>query len=309
MSNNFHQSKDSSDIVMDFFYKIVEKQASQEKKVESFLQSMTEEEKKYLARRIQYFFLQGENIDSLADAYLALCDYLAEERIYFVKTGTYRYHSFEETASLYEDSNYMFNAMLGLGVSAYMWQIQKDNMRFFRDACKKDTHTSGRYLEIGPGHGEYFVTAMENTNFDEYIGVDISETSVEMTKGFAKYAVGNKKKYSVLHKNFFDYDSNEKFQGIVMGEVLEHVENPLDFLKKISELADEDSFIYLSTAINAPYPDHIYLFRNMEEIYELFDQADLRVKDEICTTSEGITLEKAIKKKFDIIVGFILEKK
>lgn len=250
----------------------------------------------------------GETIDSLANAYTAFCGYFAEERIHFVRTGTYRYHSLKEAESLYKNTDYMHNYMIGLCLSIYMWQIQRDNMRFFIKSCKEDSHTSGRYLEVGPGHGEYFVAAMENTHFREYIGVDISATAVEMSRKFTEYATDNRKDCHILHKNFFDYSPEMKFQGIVMGEVLEHVDEPLLFLRKIYTLADNTAFIFLTTAINSPYPDHIYHFHNKNEIYDLFDQASLRVKKEICTTAEGVTLDRAVDKKLDIVMGFVLEK-
>ena len=299
---------EESKIVESFFHTIGEIEPLQRKKAESYFQAMSQEEKTKLVRRISFFLLEEETIKSLAESYIAFCDYFVNERYHFAKTGTYRYHSLEETQTLYEDHDYMHNCMIGLCLASYMWQIQRDIMRFFVEACKQAEQRNGRYLEIGVGHGEYFVSAIENMEFDQYIGVDISMTSVKMTEKYADYVIGEKKDFTVLHKDFFDYNSDETFQGIVMGEVLEHVEEPLKFLKKIHELADKDAFIFLSTAINSPYPDHIYHFHNVEEIYELFRQSHLRVKKEICTTAEGISLERAAKKKYDIMVGFILEK-
>jgi 2-polyprenyl-3-methyl-5-hydroxy-6-metoxy-1,4-benzoquinol methylase len=295
-------------ILDSFFETITKKDIFQKKKMDSYIHSMTLDEKEKLARRLKFFLINGETVDSLAEAYLAFCNYFAEERMHFVRTGAYRYHSSEETLPLYNNSQYMHNYMIGLGLSVYMWKIQRDNMRFFLKECRECACNGGRYLEVGPGHGEYFVSAMENTNFDSYIGVDISETAAMITRNFLGYAAEEKKKFDILHKDFFDFKAEECFQGIVLGEILEHVENPLAFLKKVYELADENAFIFLSTAINSPYPDHIYHFHNAEDIYMLFDQANLRVKKEMYTTAEGISLEKAAKKNFDIVAGFILEK-
>lgn len=74
-----------------------------------------------------------------------------------------------------------------------MWKIQREIMRFFLKACKNCTITGGRYLEVGPGHGEYFVSAMEHTNFAQYIGVDISETAATLSRKFVEYAVKGKR--------------------------------------------------------------------------------------------------------------------
>lgn len=292
-----------------FLNTIAKKDVFQEKKVHGYICSMTLEEKEKLVRRLHFFLINGETIESLAEAYLAFCNYFAEERVHFVRTGTYRYHSSAETLPLYENPQYMHNYMIALGLSVYMWKIQREIMRFFLKACKNCTITGGRYLEVGPGHGEYFVSAMEHTNFAQYIGVDISETAATLSRKFVEYAVKRKKNFEIVKKDFFDFKAEERFQGIILGEILEHVENPLAFLKKIYELADDNAFIYLTTAINSPYPDHIYHFHNAEEIYQLFEQANLRVKEEIYTTADGISLERAIRKNFDIVAGFILEKR
>ena len=165
-------------------------------------------------------------------------------------------------------------------------------------------------MEVGPGHGEYLVTAIENMAFDRYLAVDISLTAAEMTKSFVEFALHGKQelldKVSIEHKDFFEFTSAEKFDGIVISEVLEHVENPKDFLVQVKKLSKKDTFIYLSTAINSPYPDHLYHFHNKEEVYALFEEAGLRVVDEVEATIDGISLEKAIRKKYDIMVGFIL---
>lgn len=106
-----------------FFHAISRKDIFQEKKAENYMDSMSLEEKERLARRIQFFLTKGETVDSLAEAYHSFCDYFTEERMNFVRTGTYRYQTMEETMPLYQDPKYMRNCMIGLGLSVYMWKI------------------------------------------------------------------------------------------------------------------------------------------------------------------------------------------
>ena len=51
-----------------------------------------------------------------------------------------------------------------------------------------------------------------------------------------------------------------------MGEVLEHVEQPEVFLRRIADLAKDDAYIFITTCINAPAVDHIYLWRTTDEL-------------------------------------------
>ena len=289
---------------------IEQKSPLQAKNVQKYVTAMYDIEREKLIRRIRYFLEQGYNYETITESYLSFCAYFTEERLYFVQNGTYRYSTYEEAAALYENSEYMKNYMIGLSLAIYLWGIQREGMRFFREKCQQDMHKGGQYLEVGPGHGEYLITAIENMSFDHYTAVDISMTAAQLTQSFIKFALRDKQdmlnKVTVEHKDFFDFTSEEKFDGIVISEVLEHVENPKDFLVQVRKLSKKDTFIYLSTAINSPFPDHLYHFRNKEEVYSLFEETGLQVVDEVSSTIDGISLEKAINKKYDIMVGFIL---
>ena len=91
-----------------------------------------------------------------------------------------------------------------------------------------------------------------------------------------------------------------------MGEVLEHVEKPLEMLEKIYELISEKGKAFITTVINAPTLDHIYLFRNIEEVLEIAKSAGFKVVDYFCSTAGDISIEKAIKKKQAINIAMIL---
>lgn len=254
------------------------------------------------------FYSKEHSIEEIGNAYLKWVEVLMQEQIYFTKNACYRHEKLDQIKYLYEDSSYMTSYMMGLGVSTYLWNLHRDMMRFFITNLKS-LPAKGRYLEIGPGHGEHFVHALEFTDLDEYVGVDISDTSVEMTKAFITHSMKeNTKKYYVINKDFFEYTHDEKFDVIVMGEVLEHVEKPLEFLKKIYDIASDEANIYITTAINAPQPDHLYLFSNVDEVKSLLKEAKLEVVDEIAVTTNNMPLEKAIKKKRTVTVAFILTK-
>ena len=112
----------------------------------------------------------------------------------------------------------------------------------------------------------------------------------------------------VAEADFFQYKSDEKFDCIVMGEVLEHVERPLQMLEKIYELLNQTGKAFVTTVINAPAVDHIYLFKNIEQVLELAKKAGFKIFDYLCVTEGDISLEKAIKKRRAIDIAMILEK-
>ena len=111
----------------------------------------------------------------------------------------------------------------------------------------------------------------------------------------------------VQEKDFFAYDG-PVCDALVLGEILEHVEKPQVFLQKVREITHEGSFIYVTTVVNGPAKDHIYLFRSVEEVEQLYREAGFDIADRLICPSHGYTWEKAVKKKASIITAHILKK-
>lgn len=109
-------------------------------------------------------------------------------------------------------------------------------------------------------------------------------------------------------EDFLEFDTKVKFDMIVMGEVLEHVENPEIMLKKINSLLTQTGKSYITTVINGPTIDHIYLFRTIEDVLIMMERCGLYVEDYYCTTANDIPLEKAIRKAMCINIALLLRK-
>ena len=165
------------------------------------------------------------------------------------------------------------------------------------------------WLEAGPGHGEYLLEAAQKTHFSFYYGIEISKTSADMCQELldAHKDDFSGKKVAVEQKNFFDL-KNQIFDAVVIGEVLEHVENPASFLEKIREITTEKSFIYVATVANCPQKDHIYLFHSVAEIESLYRKNGFEIVDSISVPTNGYTLEKALKQKAAINTAHILRR-
>jgi len=88
-----------------------------------------------------------------------------------------------------------------------------------------------------------------------------------------------------------------------MGEVLEHVEQPVELLKKLHALLDDNGKIFITTPTNAPAIDHIYLFNNAEDIREVIIKAGFKIEKEQCIYSED--LPKELLEKYKISMMFI----
>lgn len=260
---------------------------------------------------ILHFFIEinEENkctIEDIVESYLFINKMIWEETYYFKLNGRYRYSTFEEVDGIvYSSREYMKKYMLGLTISEYIWLNHINMIRYFKN--KLDLLKGSRYLEIGPGFGQYLVKAVLKGNFEQYYACDISKTSVETSNEYLKYK-NIDAKCVVEHKNFFDYNSKEKFDCIVMGEVLEHVENPQEMLAKIWELLNENGKAFVTTVINAPVIDHIFLFDSIDAVLKMVESVKFKIAEYTCFTEGDIILEKAIKKKMAINIAMLLEK-
>jgi len=245
----------------------------------------------------------------LAECYDLIVKDTLREQMYFQRHGRYRYSTFDDVAnSVYFDAEYMRKYMHGLAITAYLWPNHRALHRFFVESIPTDHQ--GRYLEVGPGHGVFMMCAMRQSSYESFEGIDISPTSVEMTRALLGSGFfGDFGDYTIVEQDFFTSDiAADAFSAVVMGEVLEHVEDPGRFLQQISTVSTDDAFIFITTPINAPAIDHIYLFDSIESIEALVLGAGLRICDSLLVPYPGLTVEESMAQTLPVNVAMVLGK-
>lgn len=280
----------------------------QEKFLESSIKLLSDEDLNDLNLYLSYCLKTGNSLTTLVESYNLIVVDTLKEQVYFKKHGCYRYSKFSEVKSLvYFNDDYMKKYMIGLALTNFLWPNHVELRKFFRRTLPKGKR-DGIYLEIGPGHGFYFITAMRYSLYSHFIGVDISPTSVELTRNIISSKMfGSFSDYEIIERDFLDLDLKENIGAIVMGEVLEHVENPINFLKKIRSLVSRHSYIFITTCINSPAIDHIYLYTSEEELRDQISTAGLSIKTSLIVPYLGTTIEKSLENKLPINVAMILE--
>jgi hypothetical protein len=98
----------------------------------------------------------------------------------------------------------------------------------------------------------------------------------------------------------------QSFDAIIMGEVAEHVEDPARFFRRIAELATPDAFIFITTCINAPAVDHIYLWRTTDALEQMIEASGLDIVKPLRLPYEGMTLEETVARELPINVAYVL---
>lgn len=163
-------------------------------------------------------------------------------------------------------------------------------------------------MEIGPGFGQYLIRALHMGGFQKYLAVDISETSVRKCLSYLRYRGVPKQAYEVKKQDFFQFDCTKQFDFIVMGEVLEHVEQPLKMMQKIYSLLKAGGRAFVTTVMNSPAVDHIYLFRNKQEVLDLAGAAGFTVDDCLCAAAGNMSVEAAQTRHLSVNIAMILRK-
>ena len=249
---------------------------------------------RFLARFEEFLAAQGKSLDYGIDCHLKLSNLMIEERKAFLRSGAYASSSFAEVEQrVYGNPEIMQYYMYGLVFSQFLWKEQYARLEFFCNGLVNYREQIGSYLELGGGHAMYISSATEILKPDTHFElVDISATSIEVAKAMSP---GDRIQYHLC--NVFDFPAERKYDFVVAGEILEHLEEPRKLLTWIRERLTPGGHAFISTPVNAPMVDHIYLFHNTGEIREMLQSEGFRIESETTRYSEDMPDRQAEKLK------------
>jgi SAM-dependent methyltransferase len=246
----------------------------------------------------------GKSIDFGVDCYLKLAGDMAEERANFLRTGRYANTSYKQVEQkIYGNPDVMEYHMHGLALAQYLWPDQYERIEFFRKGLPSRAQACKAYLEVGGGHGLYMWTALKLLPAAPRMDLlDISASSIKLAREIIASP-----RVNYIHQDIFEYEA-APYDFITAGEVLEHLEEPLAFLKKIYNLLAPAGTIYLTTPVNAPMIDHIYLFNHAQEIRDLVASAGLKIDEEKMVASRNLPERLIVKQKIPVMYAAFLHK-
>jgi 2-polyprenyl-3-methyl-5-hydroxy-6-metoxy-1,4-benzoquinol methylase len=262
-------------------------------------EDLTYKANSFYEKYIDYLERENKTIEFGVKCYLQMIDDMFEERIQFIREGKYSSSSFDEVEKrVYANPAIMTYHMHGLALAQFLWYEQFQRFSFFSQNLRKHITATNKYLEIGGGHGLYIKEAVETIpEIKQFDLVDISQSSIDLAKGIL-----NNERVNYYFKNIYDFNEDEySYDFITMGEVLEHVEDPLSLLIKIGKLLVSNGVCFITTPINSPMIDHIYLFNDEAEIRELLNLANLKILEERIVISDNETLNYAKKYKSPVM--------
>lgn len=263
--------------------------------LDDFSQERIKEGEELFKGLLRYADNVGLSMDDLVTSYLSICNDTRKEQLYFARHGKYRLSDASVALEqVYDDENVMRPYMLGLAVTQVFWAHHQQLFGFF-EKCMDEIDYSN-YLEIGPGHGLFLVEAIEKNPDAKYTAIDLSKTSIQISKDMLDTFLGERNKVNLLLADLFKWDTKERFDFITVGEVLEHVERPDIMLEKIGTFLSEDGYLWASTCANAPAIDHVFLFEDAQHIRDVMIDAGYKIMDEVV-----VETETGVRKKGELV--------
>lgn len=257
-------------------------------------------------------FMDKENITAkqLADAYSEMVAQMMYCRIQFLRSGEYLSKDQQEAfENVYDDNDTMSQYMFGAALSQFLWKSHHKLLNFYKEHIDKAPE-GGNFLEVGCGHGLYVNYVLQHLDNNGTIDVvDISDTSIHLAKSIMKTVnPDNADRVNFIKSDINLYKTDKKYDFVGMGEVLEHVDDPLSVLKVIHSVMSDDAQFFMTTCANCPTIDHVYLFNDVDEIRKMINEAGFDIEKDIVLPSEDKPKDYLEKHKVDISYGAILKK-
>lgn len=261
--------------------------------------------------------LAGDDLPGLCADYRWMCERLQDEEIDFRRTGRYRHSSFAEVEqAVYAQSAFMTRYINGLLLSQIVWFNHAAVIDLYLRRFLPETPAAGRLLEIGPGHGLMLCLAAADGRMASLAGWDISPTSIELTRTALRRLNVAQPVELAINDVLQPADGDgagvggaeDRFDAVVLCEVLEHLETPDAALAGLRRLMAPGARLFVSVPVNSPAPDHIHLLRTPEEAVTLVERNGFGILDARFYPIGGYTLERARRLGVTISCALIAER-
>ena len=243
-------------------------------------------------------------IPTMVADYRFVCEEIVlPEELHFRRHGGYRNSTFEQAdRECYSNPAIYDRYMNGLLLSDVMWANHASVFAYFRDAYLPMLSEGARHLEIGPGHGLFLCFAAADERLGTVAGMDVSPTSIAKTR-HALEILGVEKPIELKLQDIMEAvepADDERFDSIVISEVLEHLEDPHRGLAGTVQWLAPGGLIFINVPANSPAPDHIYLLTGPDHLEEIVTGAGLEIVARAAFPMSGTSLDRAMRQQLSV---------
>lgn len=292
------------------FFKIVDavivKSPFQKKKLDQYLAGMDGQfysrAEEFAIDYGRYLTSQGIPFDYAINAYLDMCKSMLKCQIEFMKTGAYSSSDYNQAFDeVYSNPDFMKSYMIALALSQFLWSTHYKIYLDFERSIMANATSINSYLEIGPGHGLYLRKAIQFLKPEALIhAVDISPVSIGITKSIISYFYPKISNVTFWTGDILAYETPTRYDFITMGEVLEHVNAPHELLSRLTTLLSDSGKAFVTTSINSPAVDHVYHFKNVQEVRRMISDSGLGIISEQVLPVEDLPMDEIVSRRITI---------
>ena len=198
----------------------------------------------------------------------------------FEKTCQYDNKSYGQAAEeVYHNEEYMFSYYLpGILLSHYLWPHHYRQLRFFRTAFLPRilSRPVQEFCDIGVGTGFYSRQLLAASAVMRGWAFDISEPALEYSKRHLA-AFGVIDRWNPEIRDIIANPPSRMWDFLLSVEVLEHLTDPVMFLKAFRAMLSPGGFAFVSAAVTAANRDHIYLYKSADDVLVHLEEAGLKI--------------------------------
>ncbi|MEM9487903.1 MAG: class I SAM-dependent methyltransferase [Myxococcota bacterium] len=170
----------------------------------------------------------------------------------------------------------------GLLLALALWPNHFEFWRYFQQDFIAALGERARIVEIGVGTGFHLAELLAARPEVRYTGIDISALAVDYCK---RYVFGPAE--PPAHVDFVVENvaaglraEDGSCDALIMGEVLEHIEDPAGALRELYRVAAPGAPLFMTTVVFAAAIDHIYMFEDAQSIRDLVATTGWRIDSE-----------------------------
>lgn len=193
----------------------------------------------------------------------------------------YAHGTFAQAAEqVYFNVEYMTKQYLpGLLLSHYLWPHHYQQIEYFRAfaIAQMRARNTDRFAEVGIGTGIYSRIALTSLPAIRGTGYDISPHSIEFSLKHLD-AFGVRSRFASELHDVITTPTATRYPWVFCVEVLEHLEDPGAMLSALKGITEPGGRLFVTAALNAAHADHLYLYRQPQDVLDQVARAGLRVE-------------------------------
>jgi len=219
--------------------------------------------------------------DWAVEGYINLNKAILKEEMHFRLTGQYaaKPEDLERVLEAVYDNEEVMNRyyLVGLYCTYFLWPHHYKILQFYRKAFLEAGPPPGRLMEWGVGHGLLALEALRRWREAPATLVDLSKFSLAFAERLLMTAeVGGR--CQSRYGDLLELDDLPQADRIICSELLEHVPDPDKLLERVRGALTPGGIAYLTGAINAAQPDHVYLFSSDEQLFRMIADHGMTIR-------------------------------